>query len=374
MSTVDSNIPFDVESFFNVEVANFKETLSRIEKEIEQNPDQETEDRCVEEFTTAFHQSREECRAAEELLKNDTRKLAEIQKRFRDELAPWFDQSWFFDRAKKKPRGYPGDYVMLTALYNEEPKSTGLGLVMDRYFLKADLARAVRTRLADVKAFVLDEIQKRDKPVSILNVASGPGREYTCGFDHLENPVSVTCLDSDEAALGFLKDEVEQAAAKNLTVKPVCYNALKTTSGEKNIQNFGASDIVYSVGLCDYIPDRYMIRILEGWRQSVIEGGVVYVAFKDCREYVASEYQWHADWHFYLRTEEDCRALFEQAGYDMETMEMSRDSTGIIMNFVSRITTAEGVQFDENQELKGPHFSTVRETEASQRDSLTSEN
>ncbi|MDB4743333.1 hypothetical protein OAF98_02510 [Planctomicrobium sp.] len=96
-----------------------------------------------------------------------------------------------------------------------------------------------------------------------------------------------------------------------------------------------------------------MIQILEGWRESVAPGGVVYVAFKDQHKYVASEYQWHADWHFYQRTQEDCLSLFAEAGYDMENLDVFRDQTGIIMNFVSRAPLADADQSEKTQEISG---------------------
>lgn len=337
MTTTPSTHLTAVERFFSHNVKEFQSQLNQIEADAQRLDPLESQD-LLDRFTEAFHQSRADCRDLEAQLGDDSRLIAECQRRFRQELAPWFDQSWFFDRAKKKPRGYPGDYLMLTALYDEQVKSeTGLGIVMDRYFLQADLARAVRTRLAAVKQFLIDEFQKRSEPVRVLNVASGPGREFSSGFERLPVPVTMTCLDTDQDALDYLASHVGNDVARQIDFHCVCYNALKTTSGEKNIKSFGHSDIIYSVGLCDYIPDRYMIRILEGWRNSVRENGVVYVAFKDSRCYAAAEYQWHADWHFYQRTEEDCRQLFAQAGYDMEQLQMTRDESGIIMNFVCRL-------------------------------------
>lgn len=368
MTVTQQYSDFDVEGFFRNEVQNFKEFLSDLEHRLADPNTIDDHDALIE-FTAAFHQSREECRVAEESLKDNTRQLAEIQQRFRDELAPWFDQSWFFDRAKKKPRGYPGDFVMLMALYDEQPKSTGIGRILDLYFLQADLARAVRTRLADVKAFVIDEIQMRRDPVRILNVASGPGHEYSTGFAEQKRDITVTCLDTDEEALAYLREHIDPTALDMYDFQCVHYNALKTASAEKNLANFGASDIIYSVGLCDYIPDRYMIRILEGWRESVCEGGVVYVAFKDCKKYVASEYQWHADWHFYQRTEEECRELFARAGYDVEQMEMFRDETGIIMNFVNRIEGPVDLRLDSQQSVKNPHFAAGDEEQVSDSES-----
>ena len=67
------------------------------------------------------------------------------------------------------------------------------------------------------------------------------------------------------------------------------------------MSRLGRSDIIYSVGLCDYIPDKYLIPLLQGWRESLHEGGVVYVAFKDAKLYTTPEYQWLVDWFFLQR-------------------------------------------------------------------------
>ena len=74
--------------------------------------------------------------------------------------------------------------------------------------------------------------------------------------------------------------------------------------------------------------------MLRGWRETVSDDGAVYVAFKDIRKYSPTIYQWHMDWYFLPRTEEEIRGLFEQAGYDMYGLKMTRDATGSIINFI----------------------------------------
>ncbi len=359
MSAVQDDVQFDVEIFFDNNVENFKRELREIEHAVTNG--EVNDDRLLDDLIGAIHRSRLDCAKFEEKLSQNSRLLAEVQTRFRSEIAHWFEQSWFMSHAKAKPRGYPGDYMMLSAIYEGRVKSEGFGGLLDRYFLQSDLAKAVVTRIANVKHFIIQEINQRESDVRVLNIASGPGQEFSSGIQDLNHRISLTCLDTDEDALQYLRDHFDAESRESVDLNCVCYNALKTSSAKKNVANFGVSDIVYSVGLCDYIPDRFMVRILEGWRESVADGGIVYVAFKDCREYVASEYQWHVDWHFYQRTEEDCRNLFAQAGYDVEKMEMFRDETNIIMNFVNRIEIAEDVRTDREHELSGPHFTSEGE-------------
>ena len=81
---------------------------------------------------------------------------------------------------------------------------------------------------------------------------------------------------------------------------------------------------------------------------------VLLVAFKDTRRYDATPYQWLLDWHFFQRTDEDCRMLFELAGFNMAALEMTRDATGVIMNFISHAAAPGVVRFDPPHAAAAP--------------------
>ncbi|MBX3439524.1 MAG: class I SAM-dependent methyltransferase [Planctomycetaceae bacterium] len=326
----------EVERFFEQDVAALIEEFRTLESEVDREAVPGPGD-TLDRLTQAITRTLDACAAVEALLGEDSPQLKEVQERFRDAIRPWFDQSWFMERARSKPRGYPGDYVLLSAIYDNVPKSRGLGGLLDLYFLDQTLAHGVRTRLAGVRRFLTKEVLRRHSALSILNVACGPAREYAEGFASEGHPVHLTCVDMDEQALAFVQDNVAGKPDVEVDFECVCYNALRMASSKSTIAKFGRSDVIYSVGLCDYIPDDFMIRILRGWRESLAEGGVIYVAFKDRLLYNKAVYQWLVDWHFYQRTEEDCRRLYEEAGYDVDGLEVERDGDGVIMNFIARL-------------------------------------
>jgi hypothetical protein len=296
-----------------------------------------TDDALLAELTASINRSLADCTQWEQQIGDQPEVLKGAQARYRAAIWPWFDQSWFMHRALVKPRGYPGDYELLTAIYNRQTRSKGFGGYLDRYFLNTTLGRAVPARMRAVREFLLEELNAREGDVSILNVASGPCREYTEQFFPTQGRnVRLTCLDNDQMALDFVTDNVVPHIADRIQVDTVRFNALRMTSSRHNRERFGRPDIIYSVGLCDYIPDQYLIPMLRTWRESVAEGGVVYVAFKDCLLYDKAEYQWLVDWYFYQRTENDCRRLFLEAGYDVGAMDITRDETNVIINFAQR--------------------------------------
>ncbi len=344
-----------VETFFSRDVAEFRNKLSLVEKSLDPSLPA-TRNQTYRDLAEAMHEIEAACRRLESTIGVNPELLADTQKRFQAATAEFFEQSWIGARARTKPRGYPGDYLLLNTIYDEQPKSPGLGGYIDLYIMDMVLAHSVRARWQMLRQFLSEELAQRGDNVSILNVACGPCREYVAGInDSQVAGVRVTCLDNDSEALDFVSTNVAPSAQGIADLQCARYNALRMKSADATIRNFGRSDIIYSIGLCDYIEDRYMIEMLAGWRDSLTENGVLLVAFKDTRRYDQTPYQWLLDWHFYQRTEEDCRRLFEQAGYNMEGLETTRDATGVIINFVSRARVFTPVRLDTAETLAAPH-------------------
>jgi hypothetical protein len=335
--------------FFGREVQAFHERLTQLNDAVPPSAPAQ-HDATYRRLKEAMQDMVDACRRLETVIRHDASLLRDTQRRFQDATAQWFDRSWIGQRARSKPRGYPGDYLLLNTIYDEEPKSPGLGGYIDLYIMDLLLAHSVRARWQAMRSFLMEELSSRRQEVAILNVACGPCREYVAGLAGVASvPVRITCLDNDQEALDFVTANIADRLAGAAELRTQRYNALRMKSAEATIRNFGRSDIIYSIGLCDYISDDYMIAILEGWRESLNEGGVLLVAFKDTERYDETPYQWLLDWHFFQRTEEDCRNLFQQAGYNLEDLQMTRDATGVIMNFVSRARVASPHRID------GPH-------------------
>lgn len=335
------------EPFFDRDVCAFTDQLRSLDGQISQDALPRKRDDFWFRLTRAVRSSENACRRFDEEHGDDPRLLEDVQKRFRRETAQWYDRSWIAHRARTKPRGFAGDYRMLVTLYEQKALARGLGGYLDFYISELPLAKAVRARLQAIREFLRVETAARRDDTSILNIACGPCREYIGWRDRVsEGDIHVTCLDSDQGALDFVDKYVVGAAPGISRFRTVRYNALRTRSAKKTIAQLGRFDIIYSVGLCDYVPDKQMIGMLQGWREMLMEGGILYVAFKDGDRYDKTPYQWHLDWHFLQRSEEDCRKLFEMAGFDIGSLEMKRDETGIIMSFVFRHVSPSIVRID----------------------------
>ncbi len=350
--------------FFANQVTEFTARLAGLERRIASSATPR-QDANLEDLTSAITESRHACRRIEMMLCDEPEWLQDVKRRFRGQIARWFNQSWFMQRALAKPRGYPGDYELLSAIYDGVPKSTGFGGYLDLYFLNTELGRAVPARLYSLQQFLMDELSSRQGEVSVLNVACGPLRELMWGLGtKLPSKTRFICIDADRAALQHVEGQVAKFNTPQVEVTCEYYNALRMSNSAASVRKFGRCDIIYSVGLCDYIPDKHLIGMLKGWKETASADGVIYVAFKDARQYDQIEYQWHVDWNFFQRTEEDCWRLFKQAGYNLNGLEMSRDATGVIMNFSAHLKTPTIARVDlPDRTQAGPH-ATSREEES----------
>ncbi len=340
--------------FFQEHVTSFTSALRQLESRVPPGGEPNS-DELSRELADCIKRSLAKCAELESEWTEDAASLKAAQQAYREAIWPWFGQSWFMCRALEKPRGYPGDYEMLVAIYDGMTKSLGLGGYLDRYFLATDLARAVRGRMRAVTDFLLQELGHRIGDVTILNVACGPCREFTHRFDvRHERAIRLIGVDSDALALEYARSVVAPLVANKIQTEFVQHNALRMISARHNVQKFGRPDILYSVGLCDYLSDRVLVPMLKAWRESVSEGGVVYVAFKDSQRYDPTEYQWPVDWFFLQRTESECRELFAAAGYDMGRLQMQRDQTGVILNYAGYISSQRTFRVDEATEAVRP--------------------
>ncbi len=332
---------------FHQALTTIIDSLERLSQEIPSDHVPERGDSYHQRVQLLWDESQALCRRFEADNAGEPERILQQQAAFRERTAPWFSQSWIAQRARSKPSGFAGDFEMLVKLYDQKTPARGIGGYLDLCIQDLPLARAVRARLASARATLLQEIAARSGSIRILDIASGPCREYLdwpeCGK---ETSVEVVAMDNDLEALAYVASHVCPQLPRNTALKPVRYNALRTRSSETTIEAFGKFDIVYSVGLCDYLTDEHLIRLLGAWNEVLNEGGMLYIAFKDTLQYDKTPYQWHLDWFFYQRTLEDVLQLYFAAGFDTSQFVIDRDATGIIITFLSRKQSLNRLRFD----------------------------
>ncbi len=254
--------------------------------------------------------------------------------RFREKTNKMFSKSYLMNRTRVWPQGSQGDYKTLELAYKNSPLSEGMGYYLDRFLLDLPLAHAVRDRIKKLELMLKDELMKREHP-AVLNIACGACRELV-GIvpEIIDSGAKVVCVDSDNDALDYAQRRLADAGLRE-NIEFFKYNALRLFDYETSVEDFGSLDIIYSVGLFDYLPSDFLVKMFRTLYQMLNPGGIFIPAFKDAQRYRPQYYHWLVDWDGFLqRKEGDFKKILSDSGIPSSSVTELRDKTGIIVFYL----------------------------------------
>ncbi|MBU1709796.1 MAG: class I SAM-dependent methyltransferase [Proteobacteria bacterium] len=322
----------DVSGWFEVLDRATDDLCSRLNAiDIRSQKPSESKDELLKETYAAVHDICQVCMKIDELLADNKDLLREKRLEFHKKTQSVITKSKLALHARTWPFGYPGDHTIIEDVYRNSPKSLGVGYFLDMKFLTADLAVGIRDRMLLMRELLKAELYERDAP-KILNIGCGSSREIFEIAPLIKmSGANVTCVDFDSEALNYSASRLSYAdILPQVTLRQ--YNALRMISHKRNMKEFGPQDVIYSIGLLDYLEDNVLIRLLKSLYALLTPGGKLIAVFKDCDKYVSQEYTWMLDWDaFYKRTFDESRDLVAKAGIPEESIEIKRNSTGVII-------------------------------------------
>lgn len=239
--------------------------------------------------------------------------LKNIKETFREILknSPVY-KSLIARRGHDKPRGYPGDCQIIEIFYENKPISKGIGFCGDKHFLKDDYVRAVRDRKNDMRELLYGFIRySKLSSINILNLGCGSCREIRELF--LDNyktrkKINFTLVDQDKEALRFSEKELNRISdciPKNTRFKFIEKDIYSIFGENKNKNILQKYDLIYSIGLADYLPDAFLGRLIKSCFELLKTGGKLIIAHKNIKTYKASAPDWFANWYFFPRNRKD---------------------------------------------------------------------
>jgi len=279
----------------------------------------------------------EACKTFESEVK-DRELIKDARIRFRVRTNPLLSKSYCINRVRTWPQGYQGDYKTLEGLYRNTPLSEGIGYYLDLCCLNFPLGKAVRNRIEKLQNILREELLHRHSP-SVLNIACGSCREVFELASEIEHSrAKFTCIDLDNDALAFAANRLSNTGISPLLSDQVIlrkYNAVRMFDHEMNISEFGMQDIIYSVGLFDYLPTDFLVNLLRALYGMIKPGGKLIASFKDAERYRSQEYHWICDWDGFLqRGEEDFMDILFRAGIPGSAINESREDSGVIVFYI----------------------------------------
>lgn len=269
----------------------------------------------------------DEARSLEQCLSSDILK-SNFKKLFRTLMKEILFQSNLIKYSSEKPRGYPGDFRIIETIYNNTATSSGFSLLLDKYMLQNIYAKAIRCRKDTARQILKENLEKNENiksAVKILNLACGPCREVR---ELLSNNFKVNkdlafyMVDQDEQALQFARTEI----CKFKTDYKFNYYRSDVIKYLKDVQSNSRGtgfDLIYCIGLADYLPDSVLVALMNAALRNLKNGGRFILAHKNTKLFHFTISDWAADWKFIPRNYEDlvnlikhCDAL-EGVGYQV---------------------------------------------------------
>lgn len=245
----------------------------------------------------------------EEVRIKDPIGIRKLKNLFRSDFSRFINKSLLVRHGLNKPRGYPGDASIIEVVYNNKPKSAGMGLLIDKYFLSDPYIQAIRDRKDHTKFFLKRYILTSKKKVpDILNVACGSCREIRelCaeGVGHIKG-ARIKFVDQDLKTLKHAQKNLELFKDK-IHCKFICENVARFyTNKVQYTKILGKQDLIYSIGLADYLPDSILGPLIRFLYERLRKGGVLFLAHKNITEYPELVADWFCDWKFIPRSKNE---------------------------------------------------------------------
>jgi len=199
-------------------------------------------------------------------------------------LTPELRLGAIWDRSYAKPLGYPGDFEVMNQVYDWERRGdTVYGMLMHRVGL--EVAECIKTRMEVVRSTINRIVREKgqDRPVRIMSLGSGPAREVEL---FLSSPhansgrAEFTLIDQEAAALQYAYERTYPYVLKTDSRSRVrCVNISFTDilRGTGALGSLPPQDLVYSVGLLDYLVDRRAAGLTRRLYDTLGPGGLLII-------------------------------------------------------------------------------------------------
>ncbi|HEY0135565.1 MAG TPA: hypothetical protein VGB85_15880, partial [Nannocystis sp.] len=235
-------------------------------------------------------------------------------------LTPLVTAAPLLHRSYHKPLGYAGDFSVMLHIYNDRFEgSTAFGQVFHKLACEEPLSAGVRTRKDFVKRITAEEHTRRRAEGHVLRALSlgcGPAREVVEYLAEGEAPphgVHWTLIDQEEKALSVAYHDVLRGINQR---QAGCTAQCLYLSFEQLIRDPLAvrgepQDLVYCVGMFDYLNRRRAQALLVALYERVSSGGLLVIgnALGPNTHFWMSEFA--VDWTLIFRDREELRQLAE---------------------------------------------------------------
>jgi len=237
-------------------------------------------------------------------------------------------------QAYAKPRGYPGDFVVMNYIYDGGPAGE------DAF---AQLAHALAVKIGqfvvrrkDVVRTEIETLVATCEPHAALRVASlgcGPAREIAevlARDIRFAGALTFALIDQDEEALRCagrgIANTATQRCAAQVVVELRKVSVLRLLRDVDPSDVFGRPNLIYSAGLFDYFNDRTCRILTRRLYAALPPGGALLLGNMKAGTDMSWPLEFIADWSLIYRSAE--RVLSWAEGLDGADIQLRTEATG----------------------------------------------
>jgi extracellular factor (EF) 3-hydroxypalmitic acid methyl ester biosynthesis protein len=246
---------------------------------------------------------------------------------------PWLDFGSLQWRARTKPRGYAGDFLMLAQIGANRVCGHPLGAAFDRFFQAQAAPQAVRNRIGLIAEAMADLVRQRtDGPVRIVSIGSGPALDLQQLCRQLtqtqRQQLQIAMVDLDPDALEYAASQLAPWIASG-QVLPIRENLFRLAQPARSRSFLDDVDVLVCPGLFDYLDDDSAAAMLSRFWQALRLQGQAWVFNFGPQNPSRAYMEWIGNWYLIYRTAEQMCRLAEQAGIPQQHVHVSAEPSGI---------------------------------------------
>lgn len=221
----------------------------------------------------------------------------------------------FVKRAYLKPLGIPGDYEMMNMLYGDHDQGETLfARLINRYSCRVTAARAVTGRVPYMLGKLnstLGRVLKEKDTVSVMSVGCGPAKEIQelIRTNRMSDRCRVTLIDAAPEALQYGYATInELKKAMQSRMKLHCLNQSVRQlilNPSFLLDTAGGQDLIYAVGLFDYLPSHIARRVFKNLHSLLNQGGNLIIGNFDLSNDSRYYMEYGLEWYLLYRTPEE---------------------------------------------------------------------
>jgi hypothetical protein len=199
-------------------------------------------------------------------------------------LTPEMRLGAIWDRSYAKPMGYPGDFQIMNQVYDWNRCGAN---VYERLIhrLGLDVAECIKTRMEVVQNHIAETVfaADRGRPARIMSLGSGPAREveqFLKGVCNTDGHAIFTLIDQEEDALRYASEKTYPhliRLAERYSLQGLNISFTDILRGASGMNSVPPQDLIYSVGLLDYLSDRRATGLVHRLYDQLAPGGLLII-------------------------------------------------------------------------------------------------